>query len=130
MTGLDADDVIDAVSDAVTSAGLPIQVGLIGIIVRDEGPDFAMTQMRRLLRHKSRWSESTSPETKRDTRRRCAPQRSVSPTTTVFRPRSTQARRLARKASGMPSTWPRDASGTASAAPRTHGSWSSSPPLT
>ena len=52
MTGLDADDAIDAVSDSVTSTGLPIQVGLIGIIVRDEGPDSAMTQMRRLLRHK------------------------------------------------------------------------------
>ena len=53
MTGLDADAVIDAVSDAVTGTGLPIQVGLIGIIVRDEGPDSAMTQMRRLLRHKN-----------------------------------------------------------------------------
>ncbi len=53
MTGLDADDVVDAISDAVSSTGLPIQVGLIGIIVRDEGPDSALTQMRRLLRHKS-----------------------------------------------------------------------------
>jgi adenosine deaminase len=53
MTGLDADDVIDAVSDAVAGAGLPVEVGLIGIIVRDEGPDSAMTQMRRLLRHES-----------------------------------------------------------------------------
>ena len=53
MTGLDADDVIEAVSDAVASAGLPIEVGLIGIIVRDEGPDSAVAQVRRLLRHKS-----------------------------------------------------------------------------
>jgi adenosine deaminase len=53
MTGLDADDVIEAVSDAASRAGLPIEVGLIGIIVRDEGPDSAVTQVRRLLRHKS-----------------------------------------------------------------------------
>jgi adenosine deaminase len=55
MTGLDADDVIDAVGDAVSDAvsglGLPIEVGLIGIVVRDEGPDSAVTQVRRLLRH-------------------------------------------------------------------------------
>jgi adenosine deaminase len=59
MTGLDADDVIDAVSDAVGHAasdavattGRPIEVGLIGIVVRDEGPDSALTQVRRLLRH-------------------------------------------------------------------------------
>src|SRR6202035_321704 len=53
MTGLDADDVIEAVSDAVSSAALPIEVGLIGIIVRDEGPDSAAAQVRRLLRHQS-----------------------------------------------------------------------------
>ena len=53
MTGLDADDVIDAVSDAVTGAGLAIEVGLIGIVVRDQGPGSAMTQVRRLLRHKA-----------------------------------------------------------------------------
>jgi len=53
MTDLDADDVIEAVSDAVSSAALPIEVGLIGIIVRDEGPDSAAAQVRRLLRHKS-----------------------------------------------------------------------------
>jgi adenosine deaminase len=52
MTGLDADDVIDAVSDAASGTGLPIAVGLIGIIVRDEGPDSAVDQARRLLRHK------------------------------------------------------------------------------
>ena len=53
MTGLDADDVIDAIGDAVAGAGLPIEVGLIGIVVRDEGPDSAMAQVRRLLRHQS-----------------------------------------------------------------------------
>jgi adenosine deaminase len=52
MTGLDADDVIDAVSDAAGGTGGPIEAGLIGIILRDEGPDSAMTQMRRLLRHR------------------------------------------------------------------------------
>jgi adenosine deaminase len=51
MTGLDADDVIEAVSDAVAGVGLPIEVGLIGIVVRDEGPDSAVAQIRRLLRH-------------------------------------------------------------------------------
>ena len=50
-TGLDADDVIDAVSNAVAGTGLPIEVGLIGIVVRDEGPDSAVAQVRRLLRH-------------------------------------------------------------------------------
>ena len=49
-TGLDADGVIEAVSDAADT-GLPIEVGLIGIIVRDEGPDSAVDQARRLLRH-------------------------------------------------------------------------------
>ena len=53
VTGLDADDVIDAVSDAAFNAGLPIEVGLIGIVVRDKGPDSAVTQIQRLLRHKS-----------------------------------------------------------------------------
>ena len=51
MTGLDGDDVIDAVSGAVASVGRPIEVGLIGIVVRDEGPDSAVAQVRRLLRH-------------------------------------------------------------------------------
>src|SRR5580700_10587441 len=51
VTGLDADDVIEAVSDAAAGTGLPIEVGLIGIIVRDEGPDSAVDQARRLLRH-------------------------------------------------------------------------------
>jgi adenosine deaminase len=52
-TDLDADDVMEAVSDAVFSSALPIEVGLIGIIVRDEGPDSAVAQVRRLLRHQS-----------------------------------------------------------------------------
>jgi adenosine deaminase len=52
MTGLDPDDIIDAVSDAVAGAGLPIEVGLIGTVVRDDGPDSAVAQVRRLLRHK------------------------------------------------------------------------------
>jgi adenosine deaminase len=53
MTGLDADDVIEAVGDAASGTGLPVEVGLIGIIVRDEGPDSAAAQARRLVRHKS-----------------------------------------------------------------------------
>ena len=52
MTGLDADDVIEAVSDAASGTRLPVEVGLIGIIVRDEGPGSAMAQARRLVRHK------------------------------------------------------------------------------
>jgi len=52
MTGLDADDVIDAVSEAAAGTALPIEVGLIGIIVRDEGPDSGVHQAGRLLRHK------------------------------------------------------------------------------
>jgi adenosine deaminase len=51
MTALDPDDIIETVGDAVSGAGLPIEVGLIGIIVRDEGPDSALVQVRRLLRH-------------------------------------------------------------------------------
>ena len=50
-TGLDADDVIEAVGDAAAGTGRPIEVGLIGIIVRDEGPDSAVDQARRLVRH-------------------------------------------------------------------------------
>lgn len=52
MAGVDADDVIDAVSDAAASTTLPIEVGLIGTIVRDEGPDSGLVQARRLLRHR------------------------------------------------------------------------------
>lgn len=51
MAGVDADEVIDAVGDAVAKAGPPVEVGLIGIILRDEGPDAALEQARRLLRH-------------------------------------------------------------------------------
>jgi adenosine deaminase len=50
-TGLDADEVTDAVCDAAAGAALPVEVGLIGIIVRDEGPDSGVAQVRRLLRH-------------------------------------------------------------------------------
>ena len=50
-TGLDADDVIEAVGAAAAGTGRPIEVGLIGIIVRDEGPDSAVDQARRLVRH-------------------------------------------------------------------------------
>ena len=53
VTGLDGDDVIEAVSDAAFGTGLPIEVGLIGIVVRDAGPDSAVDQVRRLLRHQS-----------------------------------------------------------------------------
>jgi adenosine deaminase len=49
--GLDADDVTDAVCDAAAGTGLPVEVGLIGIIVRDEGPDSGVAQVRHLLRH-------------------------------------------------------------------------------
>lgn len=51
MAGVDADEVIDAVGDAVAKATPPVEVGLIGIILRDEGPDAALHQARRLLRH-------------------------------------------------------------------------------
>jgi adenosine deaminase len=51
LTGLDPDDVIEAVSGAASGARLPIEVGLIGIVVRDEGPDSALSQVRRMLRH-------------------------------------------------------------------------------
>lgn len=53
-TGLDADAVIDTVTGAAAGHGLPIDVGLIGIVVRDEGPESAGHQMRRLLRYADR----------------------------------------------------------------------------
>jgi len=46
VTGLDADDVIEAVSDAAFGTGLPIEVALIGIVVRDEGPGSAASASR------------------------------------------------------------------------------------
>jgi adenosine deaminase len=52
MTGLDPDDVIEAVSGAASGTGLPIEVGLIGIIVRDARPGSATARVRRLMRHK------------------------------------------------------------------------------
>lgn len=54
MTGLDADCIVEAVSDAASTCPLPVEVGLIGIVVRDEGPDSAIQQMRRLVRHADR----------------------------------------------------------------------------
>jgi adenosine deaminase len=54
MTGLDPDEVIEAVGDAVAANELPIDVGLIGIILRDQGPAAALSQMARLLRHADR----------------------------------------------------------------------------
>jgi adenosine deaminase len=47
MTGLDADDVIEAVSDAVRGAALPIEVGLIGIISPGPAADRARRPQRR-----------------------------------------------------------------------------------
>lgn len=54
QTGLDADAVLETVTDAASGHSLPIEVGLIGIVVRDEGPDSAGQQMRRLLRYADR----------------------------------------------------------------------------
>lgn len=54
LTGLDPDAVIETVGDATTRHGLPIEVGLIGIVVRDEGPESADRQMRPLLHHADR----------------------------------------------------------------------------
>ncbi|GAA1192896.1 adenosine deaminase [Prauserella alba] len=53
-TGLESDAVIEAVTDAAAGHGLPIDVGLIGIVVRDEGPRSGERQLRRLLRHADR----------------------------------------------------------------------------
>ncbi|MBB3050960.1 adenosine deaminase [Prauserella isguenensis] len=53
-TGLDAGAVIDTVTGAAAGHGLPIDVGLIGIVVRDEGPESAERQMRRILRRADR----------------------------------------------------------------------------
>jgi adenosine deaminase len=38
LTGLAPGDIIDAVSDAAAGAGLPIEVGLVGTVMRDDGP--------------------------------------------------------------------------------------------
>lgn len=54
QTGVDADAVIETVTDAAAGHGLPIDVGLIGIVVRDDGPESAERQIRRLLRHADR----------------------------------------------------------------------------
>jgi adenosine deaminase len=101
-TGLDPDDVIEAVSDAASGTGLPIDVGLIGIIVRDAGPGSAMAQVRRLMRHTGALAGAS-------------PRRSASPATAASPSPSTQARQPARSASGTLCASPRSASGTASA---------------
>lgn len=51
MTGLDPDDVLEVVGGAVEDSRLPVEVGLIGIILRNAGPDSAKDQMQRLVRH-------------------------------------------------------------------------------
>jgi adenosine deaminase len=51
MTGVAAETVLEAVADAVSSSSVGVEVGLIGIILRDEGPDSAVTQMDLLVRH-------------------------------------------------------------------------------
>lgn len=55
VTDLDPDAVIETVAGAATSNTLPIEVGLIGIVVRDQGPESAVAQMDRLIRHASRF---------------------------------------------------------------------------
>ena len=59
VTGLDADDVIEAVSDAVSGTGLPIEVGLIGIIgaTRDQTPRW--TRPAACCGTRARWPGST-----------------------------------------------------------------------
>lgn len=51
MTGLNPDAVIETIRDTVAESPLALEVGLIGIILRNAGPDAAVEQMRRLLRH-------------------------------------------------------------------------------
>jgi adenosine deaminase len=51
MSGVDADQAFEAIAQAADESVLPISVGLIGIILRDEGPDSAQAQMSQLLRH-------------------------------------------------------------------------------
>lgn len=51
MTGLHPEDVMQAVADAASTYALPIDVGLIGIVVRDAGPEAAGRQMDLLVRH-------------------------------------------------------------------------------
>ncbi|OIH92400.1 adenosine deaminase [Curtobacterium sp. MCBA15_001] len=55
-TGLEPEDVLDAIADGVQDArrSVPIGVGLIGIIVRDLGPETAEAQMNTLISRKDR----------------------------------------------------------------------------
>jgi adenosine deaminase len=52
-TGLAPDAVIDAVAEGVTRARgqVPLPVGLIGILLRDLGPDSALPHLESILRH-------------------------------------------------------------------------------
>jgi len=51
MTGVAAETVLEAVADAASSSAIDIEVGLVGIILRDEGPESAVAQMGLLVRH-------------------------------------------------------------------------------
>lgn len=51
FTGLDPDAVIEVIAETVADAHVPVEVGLIGIILRNAGPDSAVRQMQRLVRH-------------------------------------------------------------------------------
>jgi len=53
-TGLPAGGVLEVVSDAATTHGLPIDVGLIGIVVRDAGPEAGTRHMGLF----TRWSSA------------------------------------------------------------------------
>ena len=53
MSGVSSATALEAIaqSAAETSRDLPIEVGLIGIVLRDEGPDSAVSQMTQLVRN-------------------------------------------------------------------------------
>jgi adenosine deaminase len=51
MTGLDEDVAVEAIAQTVAESDLPIDVALIGIILRNEGPASAVGQMAQLTRH-------------------------------------------------------------------------------
>jgi adenosine deaminase len=129
MTGLDADDVIDAVSDAVSGVRLPIEVSLIGIVVRDEGPDSAVAQVRRLLRHQSALVGADLAGDEAG-----YPVALFAPAFRLAREAVLAVTIHAGEAAGPQSVWDalrlapqRSASGTASGAPRTRGCWRTSP---
>ena len=97
-TGLAPEAVIDAVAGGVAEAcaltGLP--VGLIGILLRDLGPDSALPQLDSLLRAPGSSARSTSPATRPATPPGCSP-----PPTTARRrgrPAPDRARRRGRRA--------------------------------